>query len=280
MKKSWLILLLCPVLSIASDWTVKDLKTKNLNSAVKDTGIYAVSDKQFQDDMTLDQEVDKLELNTDQLHQAKVWNLTEMEEKRYVLLMQNRSALYYKDMKLSPTEILGLNARTSEEREHFAELSAEQNEQQIAQVLAWRTAYQAAYKERTKNLPVIKPFDTSPFSPYDYKAIDLKPGDTIYFYLRLTDSVKAQLAVIYRLLDKTPDSKLKLIFIGNDANLNNITSWAKAHSVPMSLVKQKRIQLSAGTKDDLEKINNAGQTLPVIIHASNNKTSIVAMSRF
>ena len=234
----------------------------------------------FQDDITLYQDIDKVQLNADQLHQAKVWNLSENEEKRFVLLMQNRSAVYYKETKLSPTEILGLNARTSEEREHYANLSAEQNEQQIAEVLAWRTAYQTAYKDRIKNLPVIKPFDTSPFSPYDYKAIDLKPGDKIYFYLRLTDSVKAQLAVIYRLLEKTPDTQLKFIFIGNDANLNNITAWAKAHSVPLSLVKAKRIQLSVGDKADLEKINNAGQSLPVIIHASNKKTSIIEMSRF
>ena len=280
MKRLWWSLVLCPSLALAQSWSVEDLHTKEAKNAVLDSGIYAVSQKQFPDDITLDQQETKIELTTEQLHQAQVWGLTEAEEQRFVQLMQNRSALYYKDTKLSPTEILGLNARTQQEREHYAALAALQNEQQISQLLAWRNAYQSAYQDRTKNLPVIKPFDTTPFSPYAYKAIDLKPGDQLYFYLRLTDTVNAQLTVVYRLLQNSRDTKLTLILMGDDANLSTITAWAKSHGVPVSLVKQKRILLRKGDSADIEKINHQGQTLPLMIHSAHDSTSIVDMSRF
>ena len=280
MKHAWLFLMLCPAISFANDWNVQDMKTKSSDSAAKDSGVYAVSQKQFQDDITVDQDIDKLTLTEEQLHQAKVWALSESDEKRYVLLMQNRSSVYYKSTKLSPTEILGLNARTEEERERYATLAAEQNEQQIAELLAWRNAYQKAYKDRIKDIPVIKSFDSSPFSPYHYQAIDLKSGDKLYFYLRITDPVKAQLAVIYHLLENTPNTELNIYFIGNDVDKASINSWAKAHSLPLSLVKQKRIILNAGHSSDLNKINQSGETLPLIVHSSKGKTSIVKMSRF
>ena len=117
MKRLWWSLILCPSLALAQSWSVEDLHTKDSKTAVADTGIYAVSQKQFPDDMTLDQQDQKIELTTEQLHQAQVWGLSEAEEQRFVQLMQNRSALYYKDTKLSPAEILGLNARSQQERE-------------------------------------------------------------------------------------------------------------------------------------------------------------------
>jgi len=280
MNRLWWSLVLCPTLALANSWSVEDFHTKESKTAVADTGIYAVSQKQFHDDVTLDQHDQKIELTTEQLHQAQVWGLTEMEEQRFVQLMQNRSALYYRDTKLSPTEILGLNARTQEEREHYATLAAEQNEQQISQLLAWRNAYQSAYQDRTQHLPVIKSFDTTPFSPYAYKAIDLQPSDQLYFYLRLTDTVKAQLTVVFRLLENTPDAKLTLIFMGDDANLSTITAWAKSHGVPVSLVKQKRIVLRKGDRTDIEKIDQQGQALPLMIHSAHDRTDIVDMSRF
>ena len=55
----------------------------------------------------------------------------------------------------------------------------------------------------------------------------------MYFYLRLTDTVNAQLTVVYRLLQNSRDTKLTLILMGDDANLSTITAWAKSHGVPV-----------------------------------------------
>ncbi|HHV7601446.1 TPA: TIGR03759 family integrating conjugative element protein, partial [Legionella pneumophila] len=50
-------------------------------------------------------------LNDVQKQEAKIWGLNEKEEKRYLQLMQSRSGVYYKDLRMTPIDILGLNAR-------------------------------------------------------------------------------------------------------------------------------------------------------------------------
>jgi integrating conjugative element protein (TIGR03759 family) len=270
-----------PALIIAGQpWSVATLETNQQKFDVIDEGIFQVSNKHFDDDISADQDVDELTLDTRQLHEAKVWGLSEIEEKRYVQLMQNKSSLYYKDKILSPTEILGLNARTQQERDKFAQIAAEQNEQQIAQLLAWRTSYVKAYKERTRALITIKSFNTAKYSPYHYKAIDLISGDDIFLYLNLEDPVKAQLSVLYRLIEETPNTILHLVFLDQLSDSKNINSWAKAHNVPHALVNAKRITLQEASFKTRNNISQSGEKIPMIIHQSKGKTSIVSMSRF
>ena len=118
--------------------------------------------KVFHDDMYSDQDIKSLKLNAKQNHQAKVWSLTSGEEKRYVLLMQNRSGLYWQDAHMSPVEILGINARSGQEREHFAMLYAKQLQERLAKELAWQTAASRAKAKVNQGLPIIRPFDVSP----------------------------------------------------------------------------------------------------------------------
>lgn len=270
-----------PALIIAGQpWSVAKLETNQEKFDVIDEGIYQVSNKQFDDDISSDQDVNELTLDEKQLHEAQVWGLSEVDEKRYVLLMQNKSALYYKDKILSPAEILGLNARTQQERDKFAHVAAEQNEQQIAQLLAWRTSYVKAYKERTKDLVIINSFNTDKYSPYHYKAIDLISGDEIFLYLNLEDPVKAQLSVLYRLIDESPNTILHLVFLDKSSDSKNINSWAKTHNIPHDLVNAKRITLQEASFITRNNISQSGEKIPMIIHESKGKTSIVNMSRF
>lgn len=271
--------LVLPILSFSGSWSITELKTEKSEVPVTDSDIYLVSHKQFKDDMTKDQSIEKLKLNEDQLHEAQVWNLSEQEEKRYVLLMQNRSSVYYKNKSLSPVEILGMNARTAQERQKFASLAAEQNEQQIAQLLTWRTAFNKAYQKRTKDLKRVQSFDTSKYSPYAYKAVDLKPGDKVFLYLESGDPVKAQLAVLYQLIEETPNTSLELIFLDDHASKEIINKWAKAHTVPRDLVKQKRIQLNMGSQKVRDEIAHNGKKLPLVVHESQGSISVVDFSR-
>jgi len=103
---------------------------------------------EFQDEVVEEKEI---ELTAGQNHQAKVWNLTEAEEKRYLQLMQSRSGIYYQGLHMSPIDILGLNARNDAERAHFAELAAKQEAQKVAQNIAWNNAF---YKRITSFLKI------------------------------------------------------------------------------------------------------------------------------
>ena len=50
----------------------------------------------FIDEVALDPNLKKIPLTSAQQHQALVWSLDETQEIRYVLLVQNRSGLYYR----------------------------------------------------------------------------------------------------------------------------------------------------------------------------------------
>lgn len=122
----------------------------------------------FQDDVTPDQTASTLSLTMEEKHQAAVWDLTEEQEKRYLFLMKNKTGLYYADKKMSPVEILGVNARDDDERAHYAALYASQTLQRNAKELAFYSQSGKAFQELVAfyALPVVHPFNLAPYAPY------------------------------------------------------------------------------------------------------------------
>ena len=107
-----------------AEFIIPGIDTERLNSmhssekTLAQTGL-----SQNIDDISPDQDINAIQLSAAQIHEAKAWGLTLDEEKRYVLLMQNKSAIYYAGLRQTPIDVLGINARTQQERDHFAELS-------------------------------------------------------------------------------------------------------------------------------------------------------------
>jgi hypothetical protein len=98
---------------------------------------------------------------------AKDWNLTDAEWTHYQKLMQGPAGLWYRQ--LSPPAVLGMHADTSEEIRHFAEVYAQQEHQKVERELAFnKAAFDAAQRLYPKE-PMIKPFDISPFNPFNGK---------------------------------------------------------------------------------------------------------------
>lgn len=91
----------------------------------------------------------------------KEWNLTEAEWKKYLILMQGFSGHYYKQ--LSPPEVLGIQAETPEEMQHYAEISAKIEHDKLERELRFNTAFHDAAARLYAAEPLIKPFDYSPF---------------------------------------------------------------------------------------------------------------------
>lgn len=154
--------------AIASD-AIPNVQTSSVaelssKASVIDTGTFQKGLMVSQDDVLLEQVSNSIVLTKEQKQQAKVWGLTEQEEQRYITVMQNKSGVFYHNKNLSPVWILGLNARSQNERMHFAKLAAQQEQQYIAQNLAWNDAYSHAYQELIQTLPIIRPFDFNQFS--------------------------------------------------------------------------------------------------------------------
>ena len=98
-----------------------------------------------------------------QIEIAREWNLTELEWNQYLKFMQGASGRYYQ--KLSPPEVLGIQAETNEELTHFAEVAAKLEHDKLERELRFNLAFHQAASKLYSEEPLIKPFDYAPFTP-------------------------------------------------------------------------------------------------------------------
>lgn len=209
------------------------------HNALVDAGI-----NDAMDDMTDEQRREQLQLSSENIHEAEVWGLSHEEEKRYLQLMKNRSSVYYEGLRMTPLDILGLNAQSDAERLHFAELAAKQEALKVAQNLAWNNAFHEAYNKLFEGVPVVGDFDPAPFSPHAYKPLRLSTGESLYLFVKADDAIKTVLMMLIEAITETPGTQLNLLFL--DMNDKDIQAWASRHEVPRELVHARRITLNQG----------------------------------
>lgn len=218
-----------------------------------------------------------IKLSEDQVYQARIWGLSEEEEKRYLQLLQSRSGIYYKNLHLTPVDILGLNARTDSERNHFADIAAHHEAQKVAQNIAWNNAFYQAYNQIFQDIPVVGNFDPSPYSPYAHQPISLKEGDSLYFFIKENDAVRTILLQLIDAITTIQNTKLHLLFLEMDDEA--IQLWANRNQIPQSLVFNHQIILAPGLQQfEALKLNN--KKLPLLLLSRGNTSQIVDLGRF
>ena len=251
-----------------NSWDAQNMQ----DSALLKTGL-----QELEDDITDAQQHEQLPLSAEAQHEAKVWKLSPEEEKRYLKLMQNRSALYYKDLRMTPLDILGLNAQSNSERQHFAELAAKLEAIKVAQNLAWNNAFHEAYNKLFEGIPVVGDFDPTPFSPLHYKPLRLSAGESLYLFIRSDDAIKTVLMILVEALQETPNTQLNLLFLG--MNEEAIQNWANRHDIPRAMVRGKRITLNQG-EIPYQALPLKKKASPLLLLAKNGASSLVDMGRF
>lgn len=229
---------------------------------------------EFHDEIIEEKE---FQLSDAQKQEAKVWELSDTEEKRYLQLMHSRSGMYYKDLHMTPVDILGLNARDDNEREHFAKLAAHQEAQKVAQNIAWNNAFYKAYNELFKDVPVVGDFDPSPYSPYAHQPIQLKAGETLYFFIRPDDAVTTIVLQLIDAINRTPKTKLNLLFL--DMDNNAIQIWANRHQIPIQMVTSQQITLNPGNQQ-FEGLPLTQKQTPLLLIANGKGSQVVDLGRF
>ncbi len=279
MNKSLMIILMIAASSVShASLHIPGLKTQELSSlATSDKTLAQAGLSINENDITKDQDLNKLKLNEEQLHEASVWELTVDEEKRYVQLMQNRSGLYYKGLRQTPIDILGINARDENERNHFAELAASQEAQKVAKNIAWNNAFYKAYNQLFKDVPVVGDFDPSPYAPNNYMPISLKTNDNLYWFIKPTHAVKTVLLPLIEAIQATPNTKLHLMLIG--ANDLEIQQWANLNQIPHDLVLQGQITINHGELS-FDALKDNKKSTPLLLLARDGKSNIVDLGRF
>ncbi|MHA3183302.1 TIGR03759 family integrating conjugative element protein [Legionella pneumophila] len=261
-----------------AELNIPGLNQQPMNAlAIQDQTLAKTGLAMNEDDLTSEQDINKIKLTESQLHEAKVWGLTIDEEKRYVLLMQNKSKVYYEGLRQTPIDILGLNAKNEAERNHFAELAAQQEAQKVSKNIAWNNAFYKAYNKLFANVPVVGDFDPSPYSPYAQKPIQLAQGDTLYFFVKDTDAAKTIILMLTDAIEQTPDARLHLMLLGFDDAAIQI--WANQHQIPQHLVNSGRISLNHGELS-YQSLKVTKKTTPLLLMAKNGHSSIVDLGRF
>ncbi len=246
--------------------------------AAQDNENYAFRFPIFEDDITPDQNAAAVVLTSDEKHQAAVWGLSPGEEMRYVLLMQNRSGMYYNQdgVLATPIDVLGLNARTDTERNKYAELSAYQDSVKHAKELAYQSSYDAAMKQLgvQYHLTPIRPFDVSPFSPYKNAPVQLQSGDRLMFYVHPGDNTVEITTDLLKMMDSDTGVQLNVYFMGN-ATQGDAVSWAKANNIPEVMVQSGAITLNLS-------FNNSQnvETTPAMYLVRNGQSQAVNLSKF
>ncbi|OCH99162.1 integrating conjugative element protein [Legionella jamestowniensis] len=260
-----------------ADLAIPGLNQQPLNHlAIEDQTLAKTGLTVNEDDLTSEQDINKITLTEAQVHEAKTWGLTPDEEKRYVLLMQNKSKFYYEGLRQTPIDILGLNARNEHERNHFAKLAAGQEAQKVAKNIAWNNAFYKAYNKLFANVPVVGEFDPSPYSPYAHKPVQLSQGDTLYFFIKEQDVVKTILLMLFDAIEQTPNARLHLMLL--DMNDTTIQIWANQHQIPQHLVNAGRISLNHGELS--YQSLKVKKSLPLLLLSKNGHSSIVDLGRF
>jgi integrating conjugative element protein (TIGR03759 family) len=274
----------CLVLALMSsqiafaELNIPGLSTPRLNTlATQDEMLAKTGIMQNDDDITANQSLNNLQLTEQQLHESAVWELTQDEEKRYVLLMQNRSNIYYRGLRQTPLDILGINARTEDERNHFAELAAKQEAQKVSKNIAWNNAFYKAYNKLFANMPVVGDFDPKPFSPYAHKPVQLNQGETLYFFIKPDDAVKSVLMLLIEAVDTTPNTHLNIMLL--DSNEVSIQRWANQHQIPQVLVNNGQVTLNKGDLN-YQSLTIPKKETPLLLLASHGKSNIVDLGRF
>ena len=261
-----------------AEFSIPGIATSPINALyASDKTLAQTGISQNIDDISSDQDIHDVQLSTVQIHETKVWGLTADEEKRYVLLMQNKSAIYYDGLRQTPIDILGINARTQQERDHFAKLSAIFEAQKVSKNIAWNNAFYVAYNKLFKDVPVVGKTDLSSYSPRQYRPISLEPNDNLYFFIKPTDAVKIILLSLSEALKSTASTHLHIMLLNtNDIGIQN---WASRHQIPKEMVTSGQISLNHGELN-FNALQDVSKKTPLLLLARNNTSAVVDLGRF
>lgn len=248
-----------------------------VSSTISDKALAKTGLSVYQDDITAEQYLESMKLDEHALHQARVWGLTEQEEKRYLALIQNRSAVFYEGLHLTPIDILGLNARNEAERAHFAQLGAQIESQKVAQNLAWNNAFYKAYNELFKNNTVVSAdFDPTPYSPVAHKPVHLQTGDELFLFLTPMDASKNIVMTLSDAVVHNPGTKLHFMVLNADDKA--IQELAHRFGLSYESVKLGLITLNHGELH-FEGLTLTDKQTPLLILVRHGASSVVDLGR-
>ncbi len=174
------------------------------------------------------------------LANARLWDLSETEWRRYKQLMQGiRGSI--SPATISPIEVLGIHARNEAERQRYAEVWAQAMYEDAGRILAFQHAYDAATKRLYPNMSLIDisrlPGKTEVKNTFQY-------GDRLLFFTR-PDCPACDL-VLNKLLKRIDEVNGIDIYLTNVGKGDDraVRDWASNHNIDPGWVRNRRITLN------------------------------------
>ncbi|MBZ9559052.1 MULTISPECIES: TIGR03759 family integrating conjugative element protein [unclassified Modicisalibacter] len=194
-------------------------------------------------------EVDTSRIEHSRERTAKAWGLSEREYARYESIMSGPRGTWSPN--LDPLTALGIEARSEEERQKYAEQLVETERRRVEAELAFQRAYDAAWQRLYPGEMPIKAFSTQ------------KGGETRSLFDSDSRQVPGRLSVVVATQGcRQCDATVKRLLRGGaamdiwvvDANGDDerIRSWASKVGIPARQVRDGDITLNHGESLDVD----------------------------
>ena len=180
------------------------------------------------------------DLSETDLDRARVWDLSEVEWRRYQQLMRGIRGSISPSM-ISPIEVLGIHARNEAERQQYAEAWARAMREDVDRILSFQRAYDTAVKRLYPNEPLID-IDRLPGKSAEMSA--LQSTDRLLFFTRPACPVcDVLLNKLLKRINEVSgiDIYLTEIAPGDDAAVRD---WASSHGIEPEWVRSQRVTLN------------------------------------
>ncbi|HHA1945036.1 TIGR03759 family integrating conjugative element protein [Enterobacter hormaechei] len=157
---------------------------------------------------------------------AQEWGLTTEEWQRYETLKKGRRGVLSPG--LDPLTMLGIEARSDEERRHFAELTVKQEFQRVEAELAFQREVNSAW---TRVYPGVLPVQ-------DLRSEVSNARQALF----VKDSCPACERKLVQLMKS--NRSLDIYLVGSGGKDEAVRAWAKKRNIPAEKVKSRQVTLN------------------------------------
>lgn len=157
---------------------------------------------------------------------AQEWGLTAEEWQRYETLKKGRRGVLSPG--LDPLTMLGIEARSDEERRHFAELTVKQEFQRVEAELAFQREVNSAW---TRVYPGVLPVQ-------DLRSEASNARQALF----VKDNCPACERKLAQLMKS--NQPLDIYLVGSGGKDEAVRNWAKKHNIPAEKVKSRQVTLN------------------------------------
>lgn len=189
--------------------------------------------------------------------QARDWGLNTDEWARFQALMRGPLGVY--SSHLDPLSALGIEARSDEERRHYAELQVQAEARRVEKLLAYQHAYDDAWQQLYPAASRVTPLDVSTMS------IASSTNERAAVFVK--DECPACDQVVRQL--QSAGMEFDIYLVGSHADDAQIRSWAQRVGVDPSKVRARHITLNHDAGRWL-LLGQPGE-LPAVLHQVNGQ---------